>query len=265
MLQFTYDGKNFQTTSSVSLENIHFPDGWRGYGPGLTWAITDGEDLLFPMSCFKEGESRWKGVAGVARFRRNGTQWQPVSFTVVTDPNSRWFEPTLIRDIDGRMLFTARGGRRGSVADIRLWRLSNNGKTWEQIFYGRGMRTGTPVTLNRAADGTPYLTTSTILGTDRRILDIIPLNNKRTGLQERIVARNSHAEFGPPPGSDRWKVDHGMGAVVRLADGHWHSILAYRILDQGENYGKPPTMYSGCYVEEVFSRGNPIPMWNFSE
>ena len=263
--QFSYDGNRFQATPPVRVESIQFPDAWQGYAPGLTWAIPGGDHLLFPMSCFKAGASRQEGVAGVARFRFDGTQWQPVGFVAVTDPSSRWFEPSLIRDVDGRLLFSARGGRRGSVADVRLWRSSDNGKTWKQVFYRQGARTGTPIVLNRASDGTPYLATSTALGTDRRILDIVPVNDKRTGLQERLVARDSHAEFGPPPGSDRWKVDHGVGAVVRLGDGRWHGILVYRVMDQGENYGKPPAPQTGCYVEEVVCRGTAHPSWKFDE
>ena len=114
--------------------------------------------------------------------------------------------------------------------------------------------------LNQAADGTPYLATNTALGTDRNILQIVPLRPDRSGLERPITVRNGSAEFGRAPSGQAWKVDHGIGGVVRLADGRWHGILTYRVLDEGENIGKPATRYTGLYVEEVFSTGDPLPM-----
>jgi len=51
---------------------------------------------------------------------------------------------------------------------------------------------------------------------------------------------------------------------VQLKDGAWHSLLVYRIVDNGEiegDAGPPP--HTGCYVEEILSSGEAIPMWRF--
>lgn len=53
------------------------------------------------------------------------------------------------------------------------------------------------------------------------------------------------------------------GAVVRLADGHWHAVRAYRVLDQGEKFEQPATPHAECYVEEIRLRGDPGRAWNF--
>ena len=65
-------------------------------------------------------------------------------------------------------------------------------------------------------------------------------------------------------GGGSWATDHPTGAVVRLADGRWHSVLGYRVLEWGENgLCYPPTPFSGAYVEEVISSGEPRPVWEF--
>ena len=52
-------------------------------------------------------------------------------------------------------------------------------------------------------------------------------------------------------------------AVVRLADGEWHGVVAYRILDSAEHQGAEPAPQTGCYVEEVASDGPVMPPWRF--
>jgi len=265
--QFAYDGKAFRTVSKRDRRSWKTPDGWAIMAPGLTPAIPDGDDLLFAISCLKDPNElkrfgRHRLVAGMARFRCEEGQWRPVSFVPVTDPNTRWFEPSLIRDVDGSLLFSARGGRRGSYGDVPLWRSTDGGRIWRQMFYLKQARSGAPICLNQAADGSPYVATNQP-GNDRRILCLYPVSADRTKLLAPIVARDSHAEFGPPPGSDRWKVDHPIGATLRLGDGKWHGIVVYRILDQGENYGKPPTPHTGCYVEQIRSRGPVLAPWRF--
>jgi hypothetical protein len=49
-------------------------------------------------------------------------------------------------------------------------------------------------------------------------------------------------------------VDHGVGNLIRLADGQWHSLLTYRVI------APPASPFTGCYIEEVFSSGEPRPM-----
>jgi len=58
----------------------------------------------------------------------------------------------------------------------------------------------------------------------------------------------------------------GGHADPHLADGDWHSVLSYRIVDNGEVEGSaPPAPQTGCYVEEVFSAGEAVPVWSFGE
>jgi hypothetical protein len=159
--------------------------------------------------------------------------------------------------VDGSLLFTARNAHVAGRGDIPLWRSRDVGRTWKQLFLLRGARTGTTLVLSQAADGTPYVATNITMGTDRSILQLVPMRADRSGLEQPITIRNS-AEFGPTPSGLAWKVDHGIGGAMRLADGRWHGILTYRVLDQGENAGKPATRFTGMYVEEVLSTGGTV-------
>jgi sialidase-1 len=260
--QFYYDGKQFTASRPQRLNG--WPagdDGWQITAPGVTSAIADGNDLLLAVTCAKAAA---KSVSGIARFCHGPDGWQPASFVPITDPGAIWYEPSLIRDTDGSLLFTARNNHVAGKGDIPLWRSRDGGQTWERLFLLRGARTGTPLVLNQAADGTPYLATNTSLGTDRNILQILPLKPDRSGLEGPIEVRNGSAEFGPAPSGTAWKVDHGIGGGVRLADGRWHGILTYRVLDQAENVGKPATRFTGLYVEEVTSTGEPRPPVRFA-
>ncbi len=258
--EFYYDGDSFQSQFLSRESNWHIPEGWQVTGPGLSMAIPDGDDLLFPLFCAGSDQSL---RSGVARFARQNNRWQPISFTPVTDPGSSWNEPTLIRDKDGALLFCAQGGRRGAVSDLPVWRSGDGGKQWQPLFHLKGATTGTALALNRTADGIPFIATTLHLGTDRNMLDIAALNESRTGLLLAVIARDRYVDLGPPPSGQAWKIDHGVGAPLRLADRRWHSILVYRVMDQAENTGAPPTPHTGCYVEELSSQGKPIPLWNF--
>ena len=108
-----------------------------------------------------------------------------------------------------------------------MWRSTDGGNTWHSLFTADG-RTNSPVVLNQALDGTPFLTTN-IMGYHRNIMEILPLNSSRTGLDKPITLRNGPVEFGPAPKGRGWGIDHGIGNVIRLADGNWHSILIYRV------------------------------------
>ena len=68
----------------------------------------------------------------------------------------------------------------------------------------------------------------------------------------------------PAPSGSWWRADHPTSAVVQLRDGEWHSVLVYRIVDNGEVEGDAdPPPQTGCYVEEVLSPGEAIPTWSF--
>ena len=258
--QFQYNGSQFTASPPVRLEQWSVGGaGWEIKSPGLSPAIPDGNDLLMAVTCANTGVGD-ASVAGVARFQYGTSGWQPTSFAPITDTGATWWEPSLIRDVDGSLLFSARNPHVNGMGDIPLWRSSDGGQGWDQVFFLKGARTGTPLVLNQAADGTPYFATNTAVGTDRNILQVVPLNADRSGLESAITVRNGSGEFGAAPGGYDWKVDHGIGNVVRLADGQWHEILAYRVLGQGENYGHSASPHTGLHVEEVVSLSDPRPM-----
>ncbi|MBN2294841.1 MAG: exo-alpha-sialidase [Pirellulales bacterium] len=251
--QFHFDGRQFKVDQPKRRKHWPVDSNWRINAPGLSAAINDGNDLLLAVTCARPGVGE---ISGVARFRHGADGWQPASFSPVTDRGETWYEPSLIRDTDGSLLFTARNSHVAGKGDIPLWRSRDNGRAWERLFLLRGVRTGTPLVLNQAADGSPYLATNTVLGTDRNILQIVPLKPDRSGLERAITARNCNVEFGRAPNGKAWKVDHGIGGIFRLADGQLHGILTYRVLDECENIGEAASLYSGLYVEEVLSKGN---------
>jgi hypothetical protein len=268
--QFSYDGKTFRTTSRQRIQHWNIEGGWEVISGGLSMAIPDGDDLLFPMSAVKRSSARepfdkMQLVCGLGRFRNNSQGWQLASFVSISDQKIHWVEPTLIRDTDGSLLFSARlgygkGDPPGYRGDIPLWRSTDVGRTWKKRFHLKRFAAGAPVTLNQAGDGTAFFATNK-REFDRQVLCIYPLNPERTGLEQEIVVRHGPDEFGKSKAG--WKIDHPTSAVLRLADGQWHSVLVYRVLDQAENYGAAPTPFTGLYVEEIFTKGKPIPSWSF--
>ena len=253
--QFSYDGNEFRVLNMERRRDFELGDGWKVYLPGMTAAVADGDDLLFAMAGRKPG---FPPTAGVARFQRKANAWQPVSFTAVTGPPDAYFEPSLARDNDGRLVFSARGPKTA----IEVWKQdgANAGKA---LLHAEGVRSATPVVLGRAADGTPY-----IIGNDprhyREILQVWPLDGQRTGLESPIVVRAPADEFGPTPQGDSWFVDIPSAGVVRLADGRWHGVLTHRLCTRKEvEGGGLPAPQTGCYVEEVFSTGQVLPEWRF--
>ncbi|MCK5734641.1 MAG: exo-alpha-sialidase [Candidatus Latescibacteria bacterium] len=256
LFQFASNGKDFRVLKKervkceTLLSNCHLS------GIFISNAIPDGKDLLQVMTA-KTGED---SVSGVTRWRYGADGWRPISFVPVTE----WSEPSLIRDVDGSLLFSARSNGK-ALFDAAVWRSADNGETWEQIIYRKECRSRSPVSLNRAVDGTPYIAANVPPhDRTREVLCYWPLNESRTDLEECRIARDAPAEFGPAPSGSWWRVDHPNSAIVQLADGAWHSILVYRISDNGEIEGDAdPTPQTGCYVEEVLSRGEAIPAWNF--
>ena len=91
-----------------------------------------------------------------------------------------------------------------------------------------------------------------------------PLNADRTELGELYIARDARGQFGPAPSGSWWRVDHPISSVLQLADGEWHGVLTYHIVDNGEVEGfGSPTPQTGGYIEEILSKGKAIPIWAF--
>jgi hypothetical protein len=287
--QYRYDGVRFHVLSTTRLQYSELLAGWTLSNPSMGNAIPDGDDLLLGLS---GNESRAgdptasHGLScGVSRWKRDAAGWRPVAFVPVTD-RTGWFEPSLIRDLDGALLFAARGASPATMNGIAVWRSEDGGSTWRPLLDLPGVISQAPVSLNRAADGTPYIAANPyevlsrprakvfelprdaagrprLGGWLRERLNLWPLSPDRRSLEPPILARDCAAEFGSPPGGSTWNVDHSMGATLQLADGRWRHLLSERILEYAELRGFGPTPRTGLYVEEVTSSGEPIPAWRF--
>jgi len=255
--QFAYDGHDFRvvkTEKKSAGKPLKIADGaWAITAPGMSAAIPDGDDLLLAVSA-SDGT---RESAGVSRWRRRQGDWAPVAFYGV----SGGMEPSLVRDIDGSLLYSVRGtGREGQA--VRVWRSVDSGRNWEQVLHVPTLRSDAPVVLNRAADGTAYLAANHP-DSFRAKLCLWPLNAQRTGCGPAIVARDCVGEFGPPPVGTTWFADHPMATTVQLADGRWHNLLGYRVMafsTKGVG-GEKLTPRTGCYIEEVFSTAPARPTW----
>lgn len=279
--QLRYDGQHFEAVRSASgLEQAYPTAGsWQITAPGLTNALPDGDDLLLAVTATDGTAS----LTGVARWRRTDAAWQPVGFTPVTPPNEGWAEPSLVRDQAGALLFSARGSggdrqsqvqvwrRQGegpqwqlvvSTSDVRVWHKQQAGPEWGTVLCLPGAHNPGPLSIGSAADETPYIAANQP-GSGRQTLCLWPLNAGRMDLEKPVTVRAAREAFGPAPNGGQWMVDHPSGAVLRLADGRWHGVIAYRVLANAEHRGAPPAAASGCYLEEVLSAGPVAPPWRF--
>ena len=259
LLQFAYDEKGFRIIKKERVEN-NLLSGWDLGQVGLSSAIPDGNDLLVGMTTSFGNLA----VSGIARWRHKEDGWRPVSFIPITGYEGSWGEPSLIRDIDGNLLLSARGSGNENF-NVAVWRSLDNGETWKQVIHQKDFHARSPISLNRAADGTPYIAANLFpKSRTREILCLWPLNADRTELGELYIARDARGQFGPAPSGSWWRVDHPVSSVLRLADGKWHGVLTYHIVDNGEVEGFGSlTPQTGCYVEEILSKGKAIPIWNF--
>ncbi len=281
MHQLSYDGERFQAARTISgLEQAHPEVGvWTIISPGITNAIPDGEDMLQAVTA-TDGSGQ---LTGVARWSRASGVWQIVGFSPVTPAGEGWAEPSVVRDSDGALLFSARGSGGERLSRVQVWRRQGEGPQWHLVVstedvrvwqkYEEGPQWGSiidlpkahnpgPISIGRAADGTAWIGAN-LPGSGRETLCLWPLNAQRMDLEEPLVARAARDEFGPAPADGKWMVDHPSGAVLRLADGRWHGVVAYRILASSEHRGVPPAQQSGCYIEEVASAGPVVPPWRF--
>ncbi|PYV08564.1 MAG: hypothetical protein DMG07_25435, partial [Acidobacteria bacterium] len=280
--QLVFDGSGFRIVSSERVAPRDLLPGWEVVGEGLTNAIADGDDFLLGMSAARPGS---RPSAGVMRFSHDGSRWRPTEFHPVTEAE-QCFEASVVRDGSGALLFTARASREPDYHDIRVWRSNDTGATWTKQIHVRGAISSAPVTINQAADGTPYVGASLYQvpferlaghfrvpkdrqgrvragGWTRRVLCLWPIRDDRAGLAAAIVARDCDADFGPPPGGSMWRVDHPSGAVVQLGDGAWHGVLGYRIHEDVESRSVEPPPQTGAYLEEVRSAGAAVALWRF--
>ena len=290
--QYRYDGQVFSVESSEAVDVGDLLPEWIISDGGLTNAVPDGDDFLVGMTAAEGSAESWNQAgrpagAGVMRWQRKSERWVATSFVRITDLDGS-FEPSLIRDTDGSLLFCARAGseRGRRRLESRVWRSGDGGESWEQTIFVLGAIGGSPITLNQAADGSPYIAANLFevllhpiaerfrpkkddrgieyaAPAGREKLCLWPLNQARDGLETPILVRDSVAEFGLAPSGDTWNIDHPSAMTVQLADGGWHNVIAMRICDHAEvREGVDPAPQTGCYVEEILSPGEAIPRWN---
>ncbi len=129
--QFSYDGKKFRVESTERVSLTGMFAGWAVLDGAMTNAIPDGEDFLIgvraePWDLAAKGRHPWasptSGTA-VMRWRREGDRWRPVSIFPVTGPNQS-FEPSLIRDVDGSLLFCDGAGVRRTITTSKCGSLA---------------------------------------------------------------------------------------------------------------------------------------------
>jgi hypothetical protein len=154
-----------------------------------------------------------------------------------------------------------------SIHSIRVWR-STDCASWESIIDSEWTIARSPVTINLAADGTPYVASNPLVEEQERfawgergILQIWPLNPQRDGLEDPIVVCDGREDFGKSPTDEGWYIDHPNG----LLGGKWRHVLVYRVADRGEvKDGTAPVEAAGCHLVEVISSGESLPTWRFA-
>jgi hypothetical protein len=299
LLQFAFDGVDFRVTRTDRVGLDQLVPGRLFLNCPMRMAIPDGDDLLaagvigLPGSTTQNVMGTEASGSGVVRWRRGTEGWRAVSFHPVAMEFVN-FEPSLIRDTDGALLFSVRPGYTAeNKRDIVVWRSRDNAASWQQMIHVKSIRYQSPITINQAADGAPYVVCNHFVSammnyegaftdgfsriTSREMLCLWPLNERRDGLLSPHVVSFPRYHFGPPPvgidgasddgntikGRD-WTCDHPSAGNVRLADGQWHNLLCHRLLAQAEVQGGiPPTPHSGLCIEEVLTSGPARPEWKF--
>lgn len=259
--QLAFDGSELSVTDTqlVRAEGLLSigDTGWHVMAPGLTSAIPDGDDLLFALLARRDDGGGQ--MCGVSRWRHADGTWRPVELWPVTTGS----EPSLVRGADERLYFNVRPGKAQGDA-LLAWAAQSAEREWEQIIEAGGARPSTPVSINRAADGTVFLVANHV-GTHRDRLSLWEVAPDGSLGQPRLV-RHCSEEFGPPPANSRWFVDHASSATLRLRDGAWRSVLAYRLLSFPTGGRAEQVMpQTGCYLEEVHFVGEPLPPWAFTD
>lgn len=290
--QCTYDGRNFKLGRSRIFAISELIPGYLIGGGGMSSPIPDGDNLLMGFSGSKNDGSSQIRSCGILRWHRVNGEWKPFAFQhVIGIPDKfntisgiagNYVEPSVVRAKDGSLVFTARevgeqpfGKGPQEASRLKVWRSPDNGLNWSLLFEIPRFHPLTPLSVNRSADGSLYvaangyctrnskgeLLNSMVL---RETLLIWPLKADYSGLEQPLVVRDGNADFGVPPFRSFWRIDHPMGLTVRLKDGHWRHLLFYRALEHNEcDSDAPITPSTGCYAEEIYSRGTKLPIWRF--
>jgi hypothetical protein len=257
LVQLAWEGDRLVARKPVRIEDDGFVPGWAFTSPSLGAALPDGDGLLMAFTARHEDD---RCETGVMRWERDEQGWRPVAFTPVSGEVDT-FEPTLVRDHDGALLFTARG-RKSHKEALRLWRSEDGGVSWNLRFELPQMLAETPVTLNMGPGGCPYIAGNPRRDQDslgrsinsiemRETLQVWPLTEDRCGVLDPVVVRDC-TRFGPAPYGSIWRADHPMGATLQLGDDDPRHWLFYRVLEQNECIGDAPaTPLTGTFASEI--------------
>lgn len=254
--------------------------------------VTDGADMLVPFSGSKVNPDGKMYGCGFARFKYINNEWHAVEYTPVAEDLTQfhgisdffgnYVEPSMVRAKDGSLVFTCREVGDKPFAPgpqdaerLKVWRSENNGKTWKQIIEIPHFHPLVPLSINRCGNGELYITTNGYCTENskgekvgsivlRETVYIWPLKEDFSGLYDQISVRDGNRDFGTPTWGSYWRLDHPQGETVRLKDGKLHSILAYRVLEHDEcDSDAKLTPYTGCYLDEIITVGEDLPVWNF--
>ena len=112
--QLAYDGRALRVTQTERVPYTALVPGAAIVNLEMGAPLPDGDDFLCTMTSSPASISEgvlpvgWEdgNIPGLARWRRGPGGWHPIDFTPVTDVPAG--EPSVVRDVDGTLLFTAR-------------------------------------------------------------------------------------------------------------------------------------------------------------
>ena len=244
-----------------------FP-GWLVQNGPLGSAVVDGSELVWPVACVPDPRGALdrfdaKGSIGLSRWGFRDGAWSIHSLVPIA-ADFCGYEPSIIRDKNGRFSLTARITGAPESWDkfgIPVWNSTDGGAHWQEAFRAERHRANSPVTIGATASGRPFILGNLMvggmnqrsLGYSRELLALWLLRPDGSGLESAQILRCGQLDFGPAPTQHGWKIDHPISTVVEDADGREVCLLTYRVQSSDENklkeVGRSP--FSGTFVEKL--------------
>lgn len=265
--QIRYDGQSMSIVDSATIDMTDLVDGY-SLRPGFKFGLVDGDDILFPLFGHRIDSSpevaagdripgHWRQQGGrivaISRWRYVDACWQIVDFSPIEGMEG-YFEPTMVRDIDGSLLLTARGlNSTPQKNSIEVWRSVDAGKSWEKVIDQPGLRGSNPVSIGINANGQAFVLgckfDPATNGSSRHHLCLWPLADDRRSLGDPLTIKDSAADFGLLDGEFPWWIDHPLAEVVTLSDGQPRCLLTCRVVNELEvARDLPPTEHTGMWL-----------------
>lgn len=248
--QFRFDEDRFEIVSSVFLAENSWIEGFAGRG-GLKQGISDGDDLLFPVTGHRAEEPGERIF--VSRWSWGPSGWRPAELYDVADSDD-FFEPSLLRNGPQSWLLTARArGGTPSSKSILVWQSKDGARTWQRILNVPAVRNTTPVSIGITPSGRVFILGNLMeapeRGGTRERLALWFLDLKRIAVLDPLLIRNCTADFGLLDGKYPWWADHPISECLVLGDGRRHCLISYRLAQSREiSGGLPPTPMTGTYL-----------------